>query len=124
MPRKAIMLQSCLVDPFCGSDALLVVARKLLQNRMAAFAAIVRRLDEDRAGDADRDKLRRQADELRTEWQAIAQAVAATPAARLSGLQAKAGVLRCYFEHVGGAEGIDIDLARSLAADLNDKGGE
>jgi len=29
-----------------------------------------------------------------------------------------------YFEHVGGTEGIEIDLARSLAADLrNTRGG-
>ena len=121
------MLQNRLVDPFCGSDALLVVVRKLFQDRMAAFAAIVRCLDqpgEDRAGDAEQDQLRRQADELRTEWKAIAQAVAATPAAHLAGLQAKAGILRCYSEHVGGAEGIEIDLARSLAADLEDACGE
>lgn len=119
------MLQSRLIDPFCGSDALLVVARKLFQDRVAAFAAVVRRLDQidaDRAGDADQDRLRRKADELRMEWQAIAQAVAATPAARLAGLQAKAGILRCYFEQVGGAEGIEIDLARSLVADIEDGG--
>lgn len=124
------MLQNRLVNPFCGSDALLVVVRKLFQDRMAAFAAVVRRLDhldhldEDRAGDAEQDQLRRQADELRIEWQAIAQAVAATPAVRLAGLQAKAGILRCYSEHVGSAEGIEIDLARSLATDLEDACGE
>lgn len=121
------MLQRRLVDSFCGSDALLVVVRKLFQNRMAAFAAVIHSLDqidEDRASDAEQDQLRRQADELRREWQAIAQAVAATPAARLAGWQAKAGILRCYSEHVGGAEGIEIDLALSLAADLEDRGGE
>lgn len=121
------MLQSRLVDPFCGSDALLVVVRKLFQDRMAAFAAVVRCLDhinEDRVGDADQDQLRRQADELRMEWQAIAQAVAATPAAHLAGWQAKAGVLRCYSEYVGGAGGIEIDLARSLAADLDNDCGQ
>lgn len=116
------MLQSRLVDPFCGSDALLVVVRKLFQDRMAAFAAVVCRLDHldwDRVGDAEQDQFRRQADELRTEWQAIAQAVA-----HLAGWQAKAGVLRCYVEHVGGAESTEIDLALSLAADLEDSGGE
>lgn len=121
------MLQSRLVDPFCGSDALLVVARKLFQDRIAAFAAVVRRLDQidaDRTADADQGRLRRQADELRTEWQAIAQAVAATPAAHLAGVQAKAGILRCYFEHVGGDEGVEIDLARSLAADLKNASDE
>jgi len=42
----------------------------------------------------------------------------------LAGLQAKADALCCYFEHVGGTEGIEIDLARSLAADLrNPRGG-
>jgi len=115
------MLQSRLVDPFCGSDALLIAACKLFQDRIAAFATVVCRLGhgkEDGAGDTERDKLRHQADGLRTEWQAIAYAVATTPAADLAGLQAKADALCCYFEHVGGTEGIEVDLARSLAADL------
>lgn len=115
------MLQSRLVDPFCGSDALLIVACKLFQDRVAAFAAIVCRLDQaerDKASGADRDELRHQADGLRTEWQAIARVVATTPAADLTGLQAKADALCCYFEHVGGAEGVEVDLGRSLAADL------
>jgi len=115
------MLQSRLIDPFCGSDALLIVACKLFQDRIAAFATIVCRLDQterDKASDADRDELRRQADGLRTEWQAIAQAVATTRAAHPAGRRAKADALHAYHQHVSGTEGIEIDLARSLVADL------
>jgi len=98
------------------NDALLVLACNLFQDRVAAFAAVVDHLA--CTGNADRDELRRQADGLRTEWQAIAQAVATTRAAHPAGRRAKADALCCYFEHVGGTEGIEIDLARSLAADL------
>lgn len=115
------MLQNRLVDPFCGSDALLIVACKLFQDRVAAFATVACHLGhtkKDRADDTERDKLRRQAEELRTEWQAIAHAVATTPATHLAGLQAKAGALHALYEHVGISEGIEADLARSLVEDL------
>ena len=102
--------------PHMCNDALLVLACNLFQDRVAAFAAIVDHLA--CTGDADSDELRRQADRLRTEWQAIAQAVAMTRAAHPAGRRAKADVLHAYHQHVGGTEGIEIDLALSLVADL------
>ena len=98
------------------NDALLVLACNLFQDRVAAFAAVVDHLA--CTGDADRDELRRRADGLRTEWQAIAQAVATTRAAHPAGRRAKADALHAYHQHVGGTEGIEIDLAQSLVADL------
>ena len=60
----------------------------------------------------------RRADGLRTEWQAIAQAVVATRAAHPAGRRAKANALHAYHQHVGGTKGIEIDLAQSLVEDL------
>lgn len=119
--RLITLLHSHPVNLQLRNDAFLVLACDLFQDRVAAFATVIDHLA---AGNAKHDELRCQADGLRTEWQAIAQAVTTTPAAHLAGLKAKADSLRCYFDHIGASEGIEIDLARSLAADLRDVGSE
>lgn len=117
------MLQSHFADLPRGSDALLVVACKLFQDHLGVYAVAADRLEraEQRGDDAEYGRLLSRHNELWMEWQALGRGIAATPAVRLVGLQAKARALHAYLRYFGEPEGItDIgcELTRSLVGDL------
>lgn len=123
LKTRANLLQINPDNPPFDTDKFLVVICQLFCDRLDAYAVFADHLErtEQRGDDAEYARLLSRHNELWMEWQALGQGIAATPAVRLAGLQAKARALHIYLEYFGepeGIAGIGCELTRSLVSDL------
>lgn len=116
------MLHNRPVDPFAGSDALLVVACKLFQDRIVALddaLALADDTERDPARQAVHVEASHRASSLLTEWQELGRVIAVTPAHHPAGRQAKVKAFHVFVGFFGAPDRcLAFDFAWSIVTDL------